>query len=155
MITNQTPLEQLLNAAIPIVVALLGLLGSWLTAAIRTKVKNETARGFLLRLSEQASDVVLSLEQTAVSKLRDLASDGKLDSQDVAMLKETALVKLKEHLGSKGKSMAMAALGFQDEAQLETVLKAKLEAELTKSKAVIGPKIKGILEAAPRPAGVS
>jgi hypothetical protein len=150
-----SPLQQVLAALVPLVVSLLGLAGTWLMAVIRSKVKSEQARGMLLRLSEQASDVVLELEQTAVAGLRKRSADGKLDRNDIEQLQSLAIAKLKEHLGTHGKASALKVLGFKDEAELEAVLRAKIEAEVAKARAVIGAKVKGVLEAPPRPAGVS
>jgi hypothetical protein len=150
-----SPLQQVLAIIVPAVLSLLGLAASWLMAVIRSKVKSEQARGMLLRLSEQASDVVLELEQTVVAKLRELSADGKLDRSDVDLLQAQALNKLKQNLGANGKASALKVLGFKDEAELEALLRAKLEAEVAKARAVIGAKVKGVLETAPKPAGVS
>jgi hypothetical protein len=143
---TDTPLQQILTAVVPLVVTLLGVVGSWLIAAVRSKVKSEQARGMLLRLSEQASDVVLELEQGAVAKLRDLSADGKLDAGDIAQLKELSIKKFKQQLGARGKADALKVLGFKDEAELEAVLRAKLESELAKARATIGTKVKGAIE---------
>jgi hypothetical protein len=109
----------------------------------------------LLRLSEQASDVVLELEQGAVAKLRELSADGKLDAADIQQLKELSITKFKQQLGTRGKADALRVLGFKDEAGLEAVLRAKVEAEVAKSRAVIGAKIKGVFEASAKGSGVS
>lgn len=155
----QSPLQQVLNTLVPLVVALIGLLGSWLIAAVRSKLKSEQARGMLLRLSEQAGDVVLDLEQTLVPKLRDLSADGKLDKGDVEQLQGLAVAKLKEHLGKRGKSDALKVLGFKDEKELEDLLRTKLEAELARARAVIGAKItnvtNNVTEAAPKSGGAT
>lgn len=129
---SQTPLQQIVDALVPLVVTLVGLLFSWLTATIRSKVKSEQARGVLLRLSEQARDVVLELEQTWAGQLRTAAKDGKLDATEVAELKHAALANLKGYLGERGRDEALKVLGFQDEAELENLLRAKLEAEVAK-----------------------
>jgi hypothetical protein len=140
-VQNQSPLEQVLAQLVPLVVTLLGLLGSWLIVAIRSKVKSEQARGMLLRLSEQASDVVLELEQGAVAKLRELSADGKLDAADIQQLKELSIQKFKQQLGTRGKADALRVLGFKDEAELEAVLRAKVEAEVARARATLGHKI--------------
>jgi hypothetical protein len=143
----QTPsslLTQILDAAVPLVVTLVGILFSWLTATIRSKVKSEQARGMLLRLSEQARDVVLELEQSVVTKLRELSADGKLDASDVKLLNAQALDSLKAQLGKKGRADALKVLGFKDEAELEQVLRVKLEAEVAKAKAALAPRLGSI-----------
>lgn len=127
-----TPLQQIIDSLVPLVITLVGLLFSWLTATIRSKVKSEQARGVLLRLSEQARDVVLELEQTLASHLRAAAEDGKLEPHEVAELKRAALANLKAYLGERGLSDAMKVLGFRDETELENLLRAKLEAEVAK-----------------------
>lgn len=152
---TDSPLQQVLAALVPLVVSLLGLAGTWLMAVISSKVKSEQARGMLLRLSEQASDVVLELEQGAVAKLRELSADGKLDNGDVKQLNDLAISRFKQYLGARGKADALKVLGFKDEAELEALLRAKVEAEVAKAKAAIGAKLKGALETAPKPAGVS
>jgi hypothetical protein len=150
-----SPLQQALAILVPAVISLLGLAASWLMAVIRSKVKSEQARGMLLRLSEQASDVVLELEQGAVAKMREVARDGKLSMGDVRDLQEVALANLKSYIGSRGKADALKVLGFKDEKELEALLRSKIEAEVAKAKAAIGAKIKTALETAPKPAGVS
>lgn len=136
-----SPLQQIINALVPLVVTLVGLLFSWLTMVIKSKIQGEWARGVLLRISEQARDVVLELNQDEVALLREQAKDGKLDAGDVDRLKELALLKLKAHLGQNGRAEALKALGFKDEAELERVLRAKLEAEVAKFKASGGLKV--------------
>ncbi len=139
--TPDSPLSQILTALIPILITVLTALGTWLVARINSKLKSEQARGMLLRLSEQASDVVREIEQNAVSKLRDATKDGTLDASDVQGLKTEALANFKAYLGTNGKADALKVLGFRDEKELEDLLRAKLEAEVQKLKTTLGQRI--------------
>jgi hypothetical protein len=130
-------LQQITDALIPLVVTLVGLAFSWLSAKLAAKVKSEQARTVLLRLTEQARDVVVELEQTMAGHQRAAAADGKLDREEVQLLKDSALANLKTYLGERGIADALKVLGYRDQAELENVLRAKIEAEVAKVRGML------------------
>jgi hypothetical protein len=143
---TENALQQVLNALIPFIVTLLTVLIGAATQALRGKLQSERARDVLQRLSEQASDVVHELEQTWAGKLREAANDGKIDATEVADLKAAALANFKAYLGERGKSDALKVLGFKDEAELDALLRSKLEAEVLKLRQQAGVKVTAAIE---------
>lgn len=139
-------LQQAINTLVPVLVALLTALIGVATQALRSKLHSEQAREVLDRLSSQARDVVLELEQTWVGNLRAAAEDGKLDGRDVTKLKEEALANLRRYLGTRGKADALRVLGFQSEEELDALLRAKLEAEVQKLRRQLGAKAVAAIE---------
>ncbi len=123
-------LPQVAEAAISLLGLILTLVIAKVSAAVQAKLKSDRAAAFVQRASDQARDVVLELEQTLVQGMRKASEDGRLDRDDVAFLQEEALKRLKEHLGPKGVSEGLQVLGFRDIADLERVLRAKIEAEI-------------------------
>lgn len=140
-----TPLQQVLDALIPLVITLITIAIGAITRSVQAKIQDERARDMLQRLSEQASDVVHELEQTLAGQLRDAAADGKLDASEVVELKDAALGNLKAYLGERGKADALKVLGFKDEAELEALLRGKLEAEVAKLRAKLGAKVAAVV----------
>lgn len=153
MAPASTPLEQILNVLVPVVVTLLGLLGTWLTKVVTSKLQTEQQRSIALTLSELASDVVLELQQTTVEAAKERARDGKITAEEAADIKQLAVDKLKAMLGPKGKAKALKAFGFDDDAQLEAFISTKIEAEVRKARATIGRVLSGVLEATNKPEG--
>jgi hypothetical protein len=139
-------LQQALNHLVPLVVTLIAALIASATQALRSKLKSDQARDMLLRLSEQASDVVHELEQTLAGQLRAAAQDGKIDAAEVAGLKAAALANFKAYLGERGQADALKVLGFKDELELEAVLRSKLEAEVAKLRAAVTARAKAAVE---------
>lgn len=134
-------LSQVVETVLPALGSLLVALMSWLAITVQRKIKNEAAREMALRFSELAQDVVLEIEQTMVSSLRDAAQDGSISAEDAARAKREAVNKLKSHLGSKGKAEALKVLGLT-EAQLEDFVATKIEAAVAHAKNIVGIKLK-------------
>ncbi len=137
----QSPLAlQLVDGIAPILATLLTAFFGWVAAKIAAKVKGETLRTSALRVAELAQIVVLDVEQTFVSKMRDAAKDGVLDEQDAREAKELAVEKLRQHLGPKGKKEALKVFGFDDEKEFDDFLRTNIEASVAKAKNIVGRK---------------
>ncbi len=132
-------LPQVSETIVTLLFAVITLLIARATAALQAKASSEQSKNFVQRASDQARDVVLELEQTMVQAMRKATSDGKLDREDVEFLKDESLRRLKEHLGPKGVSEGLKVLGFKDIADLERVLRAKIEAEIAATKPLATP----------------
>ncbi len=146
---TDTPLQQVLAAALSLLAALLAFAVQKVTGSVTAKLESQRAREMLLRLSEQASDVVHELEQTWAGHLRAAAADGKLEESEVRELKDAALANLRAYLGERGRTEALKILGFKDEAELEALLRSKLEAEVAKLRAKLGTRLSVVAGGAP------
>jgi hypothetical protein len=138
MATQAPILTQLVNALVPIVVALLGLFGSWLMTVVGSKLKSDKARTVAQHLSEVAGEVVLELQQTTVEGLKAAAADGRLSSDEVENLKALAIARVKQHIGEKGKADVLKVFGFDDEAGLDKFIATKVEASVGMTRNVVG-----------------
>jgi hypothetical protein len=127
-------LPKLIEAAAPLLLAVTSFIFARLGLIISAKVKSERIRTVGLSLNETAQDVVLELEQNVVSKMRTQSTDGTISAEDVSDLKRDAVVNLKRYLGAHGKADALKAFGFDNEEELEALLRAKIEAEVAKIK---------------------
>ena len=130
-------LPQIIDLLAPLLLAITTFVFARLGVLISSKVKSERLRTIGLHLNAAASDVVLELEQNAVSRLRDASDDGRIAPEEVADLKRDALANLTRYLGTRGKADALKAFGFKNEEELEDLLRAKLEAEVAKMKTAV------------------
>lgn len=147
MSTTQPLVAQAVDALAPVLASVIVALLGWVGAALQRSIKNETVRNMALRFSELAHDVVLEMEQTVVSQLREAAADGAISTEELQRVKAGALEQMKAHLGDKGKKEALTVLGFADETQLDAYLSTKLEAAVAIAKQTVGRKLSAVLEA--------
>lgn len=133
-------LSQVINQLAPLVVTLLGLLGSWLVLELKKRVSNARALDVLNKIASLTETVVLDLEQTVISSIRDAAADGTITRLEAEQAKIIALAKVKAYLGPKGKAEAMAAFGFKDDSDLDAFIGSHVEAAVAKAKSIVGRK---------------
>lgn len=86
------------EAIVPLVVALVGALAAWVTAAVKrlvdaqvARVENETARVVMAQVADAVSKAVEATSQTLVDDLRARSVDGKLTRDDAKLAAATAL----------------------------------------------------------------
>ena len=79
--------------------ALLLALVSWVSAAIRSKVKNEDSRGVMLHLSNAVENAVRAVGQELTNQIRVVSSDGKITPEEAAELRGKAFEYVKLYLG--------------------------------------------------------
>ncbi len=127
-------LKQIIEAAEPLVLTLIGLLFAWLANEIRAKVHSTRAQGILLRLADLAETVTNELTQTVVAELKSDAADGTLSKSDAIDIKAIAVSKVKEHLGPKGVKEALGVFGYKSPAELESLIGSKIESALVQTK---------------------
>ena len=127
-------LKQIIEAAQPLVLTLIGLLFAWLTNEIRAKVHSMRVQGILLRLADLAETVTNELTQTTVNELKKGAEDGTLSRLDALDVKRLAVVKMKEHLGPKGVKEALGVFGYKSGDELESLIGSKIESALVRTK---------------------
>jgi hypothetical protein len=125
---------QIVNQAIPVIMALTGLFFAWLANEIRGKVRNERVAQWLENATDLAHTVVNEMEQTTAAQLKEASADGKLDTGDARDVRDIALTSLKSHLGQKGIKEALKIFGFEDETQLTKLLVSKIESAVAGNK---------------------
>lgn len=126
--TIQQLAQQALTDMAPVILALFGYLGMVLMHTIQARVKNEYARGLLLRLDEGALTAVQSVEQTVVSKLTEGA--GPLDPVQQKAALEAAKDQLRKYMGQNGIQELGKVLGITP-AEVENVLTTHVESAVS------------------------
>jgi hypothetical protein len=144
-------LSQVVNQLAPLVVTLLGALGSWVLLELKKRITNARALDVINKVSSLAETVVLDLEQTVIGALREAAADGVISAADAENAKMIALAKVKAYLGPKGKREALAAFGFADDADLDAFINSHIEAAVAKAKAMIGRKLAAVASSLDNP----
>lgn len=98
-------LEIVLSTVVPALAALLAwcvkLLTTFIQAKtneIKNKTDNETVKSYVDLISDNATNVVISLNQTLVEELKAASSDGKLTKEDAVMIKDKAVAMLADTL---------------------------------------------------------
>lgn len=123
-------LQKLIEAAEPLVVTLIGLLFAWLANEVRAKVHSTRVQGVLLRLSDLALTVTNELEQTVVSAIKNANPGQPLDAGFAEQIKQSAIAKVKEHMGPKGCSEVLNVFGYKSAAELEALIASKIESAI-------------------------
>jgi hypothetical protein len=134
-------LAQVVNQLAPLVATLLAALGSWVLLELKKRITSARGLDIINKVSSLTETVVLDIEQTVLSALRDGAADGTLSREDAENAKVIALAKIKAYLGPKGKKEALAAFGFADDSDLDAFINSHIEAAVAKAKAVLGRKL--------------
>jgi hypothetical protein len=113
----------------PVILALIGWIGVHLAALIRTRVKNETIQGLLMRLDNAAVNAVKEVEQAFISNLQ------QGSPADFARARDMALATIKAHFGSQGLQDLEKALQLDGPEAVEKLLNSVLEARVHDLKA--------------------
>lgn len=141
-------LQQITNAAAPLVATLITLLIGACVNELRKKFTSDRAQAVLDRVGDLADTVTSELEQTVVSTVRSQSPNAKLDSAFAATMKAQAVATVKTHLGAKGVSEALGVFGFKSMGELEALIASKVEAALSDSKK-LGPLVAEVGTAVP------
>lgn len=126
MIINESTIGQVLEILIPIIATALGTvlinLANKYADMIKQKTKSEKIDRYVRLLNETVKDVVVSLNQTTVDKLKEAATDGKLTPEEIEMVKADAITTVTDILGITG--VEVLALAFED---LNALIATKIE----------------------------
>jgi hypothetical protein len=96
----------------PLLVAILSWLATKLAQLVQARVKNEYLRGVLVRLDDAVLTVVREIQQVTVDTIKAATPNGKLTPDVQAMLKQSALTAIKQHLGPRGVKELARVLGI-------------------------------------------
>jgi hypothetical protein len=138
--------QQLIDAAAPILATILVAVLTLVANALKAKLQNESSLDALNKLAHLAEVAVLSLEQTMVARLKELASDGRLTKEELAQVKDAALLQVRSALSKQGLERVMKALGYQKQEDLDALLSAQIEAAVSRAKSTLGRKIEATIE---------
>lgn len=94
-------METVLQIATTLLVTLIGVLGTWLTAKIAENTNLQSIKVATDELIKMAQQTVLELQQTVVDKLKEDRKDGKLTSDEVKELGEMLVHKTMEKMSDK------------------------------------------------------
>ena len=116
----------------PIVVLVIGVVASFLTKLLHTKIKNETLAGIMARLNATVWDEVAAAEQVFVKGIkaaRDADSDGGVEITEKEGLKIRAdvMARIKENMGPKGLAKLGTILGLDGDG-VAKMIESKIEA---------------------------
>jgi len=99
---------------------------------VHAKAHNEAVDGVLARINDAVVAVVKELQQTLVADLK--AEKGSLAPEDIALIHDHAMGKIRSFWGSQGLTGVMKVLGV-DESALTSLLSSKIEAAVHDLKA--------------------
>ena len=118
----QEILDAVSHAAVLVAIAIIGYLGTWFSKYINakkeqisTQVSNDNLMLYVNLVSENAIQVVETLNSTLVDELKKHSSDGKLTAEEIKLIRDTARDKLKKTLSAEVKESLTRVFGDLDE----------------------------------------
>lgn len=130
-----------------VVLPVIGLLVTWaslkLPQWVKAKVKNESVSGVLERLSLLAMNVVMEVQQTFVSTLKEPTTEQLKEARD------KAIAALKAHLGPKGLQELKDVLGLDGDTALERLIITFIESAVHTLKLTPRPVSGAVIEVTP------
>lgn len=102
-------IENLVQIMAVLVITLIGVLGTWLTAKIGKKAELDNINAAQKEVIKMAQQTVAELEQTMVAGLKATTEDGKLSKDDIALLGEMLLDKTTEKMSQPTYNLLNAA----------------------------------------------
>lgn len=102
-------IENVVNILGAILITLIGVLGTWLTAKLNTKIELQTINAAQQEVMEMAQITVGELQQTMVEKLKASHEDGKLTENEIKELGEMLLTKTIEKMSQTTYNLLNAA----------------------------------------------
>lgn len=102
-------IENLVQIATALLVALIGVAGTWLTTKIGKVKELQTIQLAIGEAKEAAQTTVLELQQTIVDGLKAAAIDGKLTHEEIAALNKALVDKSMEKLSASSVKILSAA----------------------------------------------
>ena len=91
-------IENLVKIAAALLLMLVGVLGTYLTALASRRAETKNLHDALYELTNAARVTVCELQQTTVEPLKAAAADGKLTEDEIAALRALLLQKTREKL---------------------------------------------------------
>ena len=101
-------IEMSVKIAVTLLIALIGALGTWLTAKIAKRNELASIAAATNEVTDAAQKVVLELEQTMVGKLKDASEDGKLSDAEIEQLGALLLEKALAQISAPAKNLLTA-----------------------------------------------
>ena len=97
---NEVIIETIVQIATTLLLTLIGVLGTWLTAKIGKKKELEAISAATWEATEAAQRTVLELQQTVVEGMKAASEDGKLSDAEIkelgALLLEKAMAQMSQ-----------------------------------------------------------
>jgi hypothetical protein len=110
----------------PLVASVVSAILIWLLSEIarqvRARTNNELAVSAIDRLTHTVATTVMEMEQTIVPTMKKAASDGKLSREDVNILRDMALARVKNRLQPSVQKQAARVV-----ADIDGLLQGKIE----------------------------
>lgn len=91
-------IEVITNVLATVLITLIGVLGTWLTAKVLKRVELTNINKAKDELVEAAQRTVLELQQTVVEGMKAAAQDGKLSEEEITELSIMLLNKTKQQM---------------------------------------------------------
>jgi hypothetical protein len=124
-------LTQVAIAISPVLLAALTLASAYAAKLINAKVRNEYARGALLRLNDAAGTIVHETQQATIDDLKAASEDGRIDESELDEIKSNAIERVRTYLGKNGLRELERVF---DRDAIETAIQSKIEAEVLRLK---------------------
>ena len=91
----------LIEAVLPMIVAVLGTVGAWAINALRRKLDSDLCQAVLNRVQDVGAVVVREIEQTIVPEVKKAMADGKLSPEEAERIREIAITRVMLYLGGE------------------------------------------------------
>lgn len=102
-------IENLVEIATTLLVALIGVAGTWLTTKIGKVKELQTIQLAIGEAKDAAQTTVLELQQTVVDGLKAAAADGKLTQEEIAALNKALIDKASNKMSASSVKILSAA----------------------------------------------
>jgi len=118
-------LPSLIEIFLPVIVALISALVSWMLNSLRKKYDSEVALGIWKRVHIIADIVVRELEHTMVPAVKEAFEDGKLSDKEALKIRELAIDRIMVYLGDKD-----TARLHKDNDHIRNIIRSVVEAKI-------------------------
>ena len=106
---NEIIMETVLQIVATLLLTLIGVLGTWLTAKIGKRKELETIAAATWEATDAAQRTVLELQQTTVEAMKAASEDGKLSEAEINELGALLLEKALAQMSQPAKDLLTAA----------------------------------------------
>ena len=106
---NEAIIETVVQIVATLLLTLIGVLGTWLTAKIGKRKELETISAATCEAIEAAQRTVLELQQTTVEGMKAASEDGKLSEAEIDELGVLLLEKTLAQMSDPAKELLIAA----------------------------------------------
>ena len=106
---NEVIIEMAVQIVVTLLLTLIGVLGTWLTAKIAKRAELSSIGAATKEATEAAQRAVMELQQTTVEAMKAASEDGKLSAYEIEQLGALLLEKALAQMSTPAKNLLAAA----------------------------------------------